>query len=229
MAIRWPDDHKRYNQETGQSEPAPAIEYAGCVLEDRERNYHDDSDFYALVWDEADQRIRTIEYATTRFAGGGFCDVDATPEVRAKAAASCIPQMEKVMLGAAYFEAHKVRWGNKVRVVGDDKWNRLPKKHAALLGQECDVFWLGATTYDRYGRNKSERVGVRLLDGTRIFLPLSNVERAEPDPIDEAAIRRQAAINCQPDRRPWLQLLQVDPGMVKVVGRGLILMAAGKE
>ena len=46
--------------------------YVGCVLSTREKNYHDDSDFYALVWDEAAQRIRSIEYDTTRFAGGGI-------------------------------------------------------------------------------------------------------------------------------------------------------------
>lgn len=60
-------------------------EYAGLVLDDRERNYHDDSDFYAVVWNEERNEPMDIEYGTTRFA---TCDryvkVDATADVRRK-------------------------------------------------------------------------------------------------------------------------------------------------
>lgn len=64
------------------------ISYEGCVLETRERNLYDDSDFYALVWDETEQRVKSVEYATTRgWTYPNHADVDATPEVRAKAEA----------------------------------------------------------------------------------------------------------------------------------------------
>ena len=57
--------------------------YPGAVLALRERNYWDDSDFYAVVWDG--HEVTEVEYATTRFAGGGSAQVDATDDVRAAA------------------------------------------------------------------------------------------------------------------------------------------------
>lgn len=62
-------------------------EYVGCVLQLRERNYHDDSDFYAVVWDEASQSVKSVDTWTTRFARPYFFREfeDATPEVMAKA------------------------------------------------------------------------------------------------------------------------------------------------
>lgn len=42
------------------------VTYEGCVFETRERNFYDDSDFYAVVWDEASQDVIEVEYATTR-------------------------------------------------------------------------------------------------------------------------------------------------------------------
>ena len=57
--------------------------YKGCVLRKWEHNGYDDSDFYADVWDEAEQRVKSIEYATTRFWTYHLgAVVDATPEAR---------------------------------------------------------------------------------------------------------------------------------------------------
>jgi hypothetical protein len=58
------------------------------VLADREKNGRDDSDFYGLVW-FGDGKYGEVEYATTRFGGGGWCRVDATPEVLAEVEAWC--------------------------------------------------------------------------------------------------------------------------------------------
>jgi hypothetical protein len=61
-------------------------QYRGCVLADRERNGYDDSDFYAVVWDEARQCVTSIEIGSTRYGGGDRSwPVDATPEVKTKA------------------------------------------------------------------------------------------------------------------------------------------------
>lgn len=64
-------------------------EFVGCVLQLRERNYHDDSDFYAVVWDEELQRVRNVETWTTRYGRSDWFGewVDATEEVKAKAQA----------------------------------------------------------------------------------------------------------------------------------------------
>lgn len=60
--------------------------YVGKCLIDREINGYNDSDFTMLVWDEKEERPRTITFASTRGwsypAYGSY--VDATPEVREK-------------------------------------------------------------------------------------------------------------------------------------------------
>jgi hypothetical protein len=64
------------------------VTFVGAVLDTYERNMRDDSDFYAIVWDEEKQEVRDIEYATTRFATYNHsAHVDATDEVKVKAAA----------------------------------------------------------------------------------------------------------------------------------------------
>jgi hypothetical protein len=62
--------------------------FKGAVLRLRERNGYDDSDFYALVWDEEQQATREIMYATTRgWTYHNGADIDATREVIGKAIA----------------------------------------------------------------------------------------------------------------------------------------------
>ena len=60
--------------------------HEGCVIRLYEINSRDDSDFYALVWDEPAQCLLDIKYATTRgWSYPNTAKVDATPEVLAKA------------------------------------------------------------------------------------------------------------------------------------------------
>lgn len=62
------------------------VSYEGCVLRIGEHNYYDDSDFYAVVWDEETQSTRKITYATTRaWTTYNHAERDATDEVRKKA------------------------------------------------------------------------------------------------------------------------------------------------
>ena len=42
------------------------VTYEGCVLATREVNGYDDSDFVALCWDETEQKVVRVTYATTR-------------------------------------------------------------------------------------------------------------------------------------------------------------------
>lgn len=64
------------------------VSFAGAVLDIYERNGRDDSDFVAIVWDEAAGKVRDVEYGTTRFwTYNNSAGVDATEEVKAKAAA----------------------------------------------------------------------------------------------------------------------------------------------
>jgi hypothetical protein len=56
--------------------------YQGCVLTDREENHSDDSDFYAIVYDMNNKTMRRVDYNSTRYAGGGSCQVDATEDIK---------------------------------------------------------------------------------------------------------------------------------------------------
>lgn len=77
--------------------------YEGCVLKLGEHNWYDDSDFYALVWDESTNSVKKIEYATTRgWTYHNHAKVDATPENRAKALA-----FETHRLSALYIDKAK--------------------------------------------------------------------------------------------------------------------------
>jgi hypothetical protein len=62
--------------------------WTGCVIHTGEHNWHDDSDFYAVVWDEEAQQTRHIEYASTRgWTYHNYATVDADPATVAKAEA----------------------------------------------------------------------------------------------------------------------------------------------
>ena len=61
----------------GKTEP----EYVGCVLDTYEHNGYNDSDWYAICWDEEQQKVTYVEYDTTRAGGGGYAKVDATMDV----------------------------------------------------------------------------------------------------------------------------------------------------
>jgi hypothetical protein len=62
--------------------------YDGAVLRLGEHNGYDDSDFYAIVWDEEQQAVRKIQYATTRgWTYHNGASIDASHEVIEKAVA----------------------------------------------------------------------------------------------------------------------------------------------
>lgn len=56
--------------------------YLDRVIGIYERNMYDDSDFYAVVWDHEEARVKTIQYMTTRgWTYHNNAKVDATVEV----------------------------------------------------------------------------------------------------------------------------------------------------
>jgi hypothetical protein len=70
-------------------QPCPNLieSWTGCVIYTGEHNWHDDSDFYALVWDEQSQSVREIEYASTRgwtYHNGAKVDADADTMAKAQ-------------------------------------------------------------------------------------------------------------------------------------------------
>lgn len=129
--------------------------YEGAVLYKGERNYHDDSDYYALVWDESEGVGKIVEYDTTRYAGGGTAKVDATDEVREKYATYMFPKIKESVINSLVADATEVSKYKEVEVI---RGRKLP------IGTVGIVFWRGST---RYG----ESVGIELPNGERV-LPL---------------------------------------------------------
>lgn len=136
--------------------------YEGCVLYVGEHNYHDDSDFYAMVWDEESQTIRKIGYGTTRaWTYPNNAVVDATPEVQAKAAAWQAERDAEKAARLAAIEAATPRKGKTVEVVSGRK---VP------LGTVGQVFWIGQ---DRF--SGKDRLGIKAGVET-YFTAASNVK-----------------------------------------------------
>lgn len=109
--------------------------YVGACLSDSERNGRDDSDFYMRVWDEKEQTVKSILFASTR--GWSYpCMAsrpDATPETLAKVAA-----WEKKQ--ARRYKAANIRTARKAAA---DLATRLglTRGRAARLILACDEGW----------------------------------------------------------------------------------------
>lgn len=134
--------------------------YTGCVLKTGEHNYHDDSDFYALVWDETSQQVREIEYATTRgWTYHNKAVVDATPDVRAKAIAWETARLTVTMTAETLA---RIDLGTEVRSL------TTRGKNKGLVGT---VEWIGKNNY-----GPGQRVGIHV-DGekTRRYLDMDRV------------------------------------------------------
>jgi hypothetical protein len=163
-------------------------QYQGCVLDTYERNGYDDSDFYATVWDEQSQSVKTIEYATTR--GWTYCNgasVDATSEVIEKALQyeikrtiplyvqndrelAATPAQHKV---CKVIKGRKIAKGEIVTVIG------RPEQHKYSMSRWAPV----VTT-----------MLVRLSNGNMLHTNIENLEVVNPEQYytNEAALALEA-------------------------------------
>lgn len=168
--------------------------FEGRVLAYGEMNYHDDSDFYAVVLDY-DGQIKRVSDGTTRFAAPPTARVDATPEVEAEAEKALADYLFRQLQNEAGYQATRVQKGVRVRAV---KGRKVP------VGTEGTVFWMGwndfrprfANSYSRKvdGQNE-DRVGVVLDDGSKVFGDRYNWEVAAPgdEMMSEGQLREAAA------------------------------------
>lgn len=151
------------------------VSYEGAVITTRERNYHDDSDFYAIVWDEAAGVVKSVDYATTRaWTYGNSATADITPENEAKAHA---------YLATLAFGALKAADEAAAATPAKGKWVKVVRGRKVPKGTEGTVIWYGAgkaySWYDaKYGPPK--RVGLKTADGTVHWTAASNVEVLDP-------------------------------------------------
>lgn len=113
--------------------------YQGKVIREYERNGYDDSDFYAVVWDEEKQEPRHVMWGTTRawtYACG--CTIDATPDVLEKYNAWC------KLRDAAWREYHKQE---AKYIPAKGKTIRSTTRRGKAKGKQGLVTWVGASLY----------------------------------------------------------------------------------
>lgn len=156
-----------------------SVTHEGLTICSRERNYHDDSDFYALVWDPTEKAIREVSVGTTRFGGTDHnsASADLADEHKADYAAFLVERQIAALKShdkqewreAAYAAVTPGHKGQTVRVV---KGRKTP------IGFEGVVIWAGE---DNYGK---ARLGIRSADGDTQFTAASNtVVVIDPDDL----------------------------------------------
>ena len=129
--------------------------YVGRVLETYEENGYNDSDFYAVVWDDETESIIHKQYATTRFYSNGYgAKIDATPEVIAKATAERKARFLKSAIEKDEETAKTVAKGKMVEI------NR-GRKNRGIIGE---VFWVGNPDKFSYYAKEHRSVGIKLDD-----------------------------------------------------------------
>ena len=178
----------------GNAVRVPELSYVGAVLTLREYNMHDDSDFYAVVWDHATQSLQQIVYATTRcYTYGNGAEVDATPEVIALAERyvyhAALIHLRQANIG----ESRRVEKGRPVRVV---KGRKVPKGTLGWVGwiEEANYGWTpGSTerlaTIDSTPDERGER--------TRYYrVNTGNLEVVDPDQF----LRSEAELVAEAER-----------------------------
>lgn len=188
-------DHDAYRERRPQPEGAFLVEYEGAVLDLVEENHYDDSDFFAIVWDEAAQKVTRTQYATTRgWTYPNSAKVDATDEVKAKAA--------KWYEGVAYDRkklkdreaAEKPAVGKKVRVTR----GRTRGKRPIANGTEA---WVAAvvksrfeTTYTFYGDRVPKDELLLQVGDELVFLTADRTEVVDPEQYltPDAELREEA-------------------------------------
>lgn len=178
------------------------VTYDGLVLETRERNGHDDSDFYAIVYDPEKKDLVEVEYASTRYPSyGSSARADADERVKNLArgvlyrdAFDALRLEDAARVAALRAE---VRVGDEVRVA---RGRKVPK------GTEGRVFWAGevdatfAPVYrNGYNRPKSKlRLGLELKGGERVFVDAKNVDLVadgsprKAEPMSRRELRERA-------------------------------------
>tara|TARA_B100001057_G_scaffold279643_1_gene280006 strand:- start:426 stop:1046 length:621 start_codon:yes stop_codon:yes gene_type:complete len=129
--------------------------YVGRVLETYEENGYNDSDFYAIVWDDETESILHKQFATTRFYSNGYgAKIDATPEIIEKATAERKTRFLKSAIEKDAETAKTVAKGKMVEI------NR-GRKNRGIIGE---VFWVGSPDKFSYYAKEHRSVGIKLDD-----------------------------------------------------------------
>lgn len=192
MSVRIWHFGKDWKPEMGSSPTAAnghyEVSYEGAVLSLREMNGYDDSDFYALVWDDAAGAPKEVQYATTRgWTYNNGADVDATPEVLAKYAAYTAAKQKAAALYAAQQAAAAPHKGALVKVA---KGRKFPKGKLGKQIGDASLAFHHKPYRNGYVDIKVYKALVMWLDGSGAdYVDVKNLEVVEA----EAGLAAQAA------------------------------------
>jgi len=208
-----------YNDRTAVAERDWRVEYEGCVLQTYERNGYDDSDFYAIVWDEAQSTVKHVMYATTRgwtYANGA--DVDATPEAIAKAQLAMRESDIHMAMLSEEWDSTVPKKDRRVRVLGTGKNNDRPRRWKGEVIEadtEGVVFWIGVDGYNSTRWNTRHRLGVELDDGRKVFSSQDSFEVTNPEQYRRSEDEIREAM---PDPSNITNFHRAVPGYANMVG-----------
>lgn len=144
--------------------------HVGLVITTRERNYIDDSEFYAVVWNPETKSVGTVNYAYTGMGGTDHnsASADLRDEYRAdyteflvQQEQAAIRQQEHDFWAEAAYNATSAHKGAQVVVV---KGRKVP------VGFTGTVIWIGE---DGYGKT---RVGIKSETGEVQFTAADNAK-----------------------------------------------------
>lgn len=177
------------------------------LLEDREINGHDDSDFYAIFYDTETGTIRSEIYGSTRFSSPRVAPTDEyirdiPEEVKPKiyeivyrTAFEIIKRDDRQAIDAP----EKISVGESVSLLasGSFKDRRSGSTVKYSEGESGVVIWEGAfgkfyrNGYNRKGRSNT-RVGIRFEDGRVVFVSLEICKLIREYMSDEEISERAA-------------------------------------
>lgn len=148
-----------------------SITHEGLTIASRERNYADDSDFYALVWNPETLRVEEHSVGTTRF--GGTDDNSASVDL----AEEHVPAYREYLISEqarALQAADVANWSRAihaaVRPESKGQTVKVVRGRKTPIGTVGQIIWTGE---DNYG---NDRIGLRTAEGETHFTAASNVE-----------------------------------------------------
>lgn len=164
--------------------------YIGAVLDIWERNGSWDSDFYALVWDNMDERCKVIEYASTRcWTYHNGAHVDAGESVQRRAREWFIPKVRENQVALARIAAMEVKVGDIVRST---------TKRGKNVGVEGMVRRIEIDRYKSTSWSTHYRYAVEVIgEDSYRWLSDASTEKVNVEPINEPDI------NLAADRWTW--------------------------
>lgn len=161
------------------------IAFADATLGLFQHNWHDDSDFHALVWDG--KQLTDVMYSTTRcWTYAHTATVDATAKVKTQAVAWLFKRDIAAWTEAAERDALAIQPACRVRVV---KGRKVP------IGTEGILLLRQPSQFGGHHGRAPDRCQIRPDAGTRMWTSVTNLELIPPpgDWTPEREIERRTS------------------------------------